>query len=69
MIRSTQETLYRLDNLNTQQERISYQMASGKKLQYGSDDANLYTREIYIDDKIRVYEGLKSQIEKNNCTK
>ncbi len=30
MIRSTQETLYRLDNLNTQQERISYQMASGK---------------------------------------
>lgn len=67
MIRSTQETLYRLDNLNTQQERISYQMASGKKLQYGSDDANLYTREIYIDDKIRVYEGLKSQIDKTTA--
>lgn len=67
MIRSTQETLYRLDNLNTQQERISYQMSSGKKLQYGSDDANLYTREIYIDDKIRVYEGLKSQIEKTTA--
>lgn len=67
MIRSTEQTLYRLDNLNAQQERISYQISSGKKLQYGSDDANLYTREIYIDDKIRVYEGLKIQIEKTTA--
>lgn len=67
MIRSTEQTLYRLDNLNAQQERISYQISTGKKLQYGSDDANLYTREIYIDDKIRVYEGLKIQIEKTTA--
>lgn len=67
MIRSTEQTLYRLDNLNAQQQRISYQMSTGKKLQYGSDDANLYTREIYIDDKIRVYEGLKIQIEKTTA--
>ncbi len=67
MIRSTQETLYRLDNLNKEQERITYQMSTGKELQNGSDDANLYTREIYVDDKIRVYEGLQTQIEKTNA--
>ncbi len=67
MIRSTEQTLYRLDNLNAEQQRISYQMSTGKKLQQGSDDSNLYTREIYVDDKIRVYEGLKVQIEKTNA--
>jgi len=67
MIRSTEQTLYRLDNLNAEQQRISYQMSTGKKLQQGSDDANLYTREIYVDDKIRVYEGLKVQINKTNA--
>ncbi|WP_072682212.1 flagellar hook-associated protein FlgL [Arcobacter sp. LA11] len=67
MIRSTEQTLYRLDNLNAEQQRISYQMSTGKKLEQGSDDSNLYTREIYIDDKIRVYEGLKTQIEKTTA--
>ena len=67
MIRSTEQTLFRLDNLNSEQQRISYQMSTGKKLEYGSDDANLYTREIYVDDKIRVYEGIKVQIEKTTA--
>lgn len=67
MIRSTEQTLYRLNLLNKQQERISYQMSSREKLQYGSDDANLYTREIYIDDKIKVYEGLETQINKSTA--
>ncbi len=67
MIRSTQETLFRLSNLDNEQQRISYQMSTGKKLQQGSDDANLYTREIYVDDKINVYNGLKVQIEKTNA--
>ncbi len=67
MIRSTQETLFRLDNLNKEQQRISYQMSTGKILQQGSDDSNLFTREVYVDDKIRVYEGLKIQIERTNA--
>jgi flagellar hook-associated protein 3 FlgL len=67
MIRSTEQTLFRLDNLNREQQRISYQMSTGKKLERGSDDSNLYTREIYVDDKIRVYEGLKVQIEKTTA--
>ncbi len=67
MIRSTQETLFRLDNLNKEQQKISYQLSTGKKLEYGSDDSNLFTREIFTDDKIRVYEGIKVQLTKTNA--
>jgi flagellar hook-associated protein 3 FlgL len=67
MIRSTQQTFYRLDNLNAEQERLNYQLSTGKKIQYGSEDANTYTREVYVEDKIRVYEGIKSQLEKTNA--
>jgi len=67
MIRSTSEMLFRLSNLNNEQQRISYQMSSTKILQYGSDDANLFTRDIYLDDKIKVYEGIKLQIQKTNA--
>ena len=67
MIRSTEQTLYRLDNLNAEQQRISYQMSTGKELQQGSDDSGLYAREIYVDDKISVYTGLKVQIERTTA--
>lgn len=67
MIRSTSETLFRLSNLDKEQQRISYQTSSTEILQYGSDDANLYTRKIYLDDKMKVYEGIKEQIEKTTA--
>ena len=64
MINQTEQTLYRLSNLDAQQQRVSYQMSTGKKLQQGSDDSVLYGREIFVDDKIRTFEGLKTQIER-----
>lgn len=64
MIRNTTETLFRLDMLNDKFQKLTYQQSTGKKLQYGSDDANLYTRELHIDDRIMTYEGLKTQINK-----
>lgn len=64
MINLTDQMIYRLGQLNTEQERISYQMSTGKILDKGSDDASLYARELYVDEKIRVYEGLEIQIEK-----
>ena len=67
MINQTEQTLYRLGNLDAQQTRISYQMSTGKKLENGSDDSVLYAREIYVDDKIRMYEGLKTQIERTTA--
>ena len=67
MINQTSQTLYRLDNLNAEQTRISYQMATGKKIDNGSDDASLYSREILVDDRIRTYEGIKYQIERTTA--
>jgi len=64
MINQTEQTLYRLANLNAEQTRVTYQTSTGKILDKGSDDANLYSREILIDDKIRTYEGIKYQIER-----
>ncbi len=64
MINQTQQMVYRLGNLDLQQEKISYQMSTGKLLQKGSDDSMLYSREISLDDKVRTFEGLQTQIEK-----
>ncbi|WP_121628057.1 flagellin N-terminal helical domain-containing protein [Poseidonibacter antarcticus] len=64
MINQTEQTLYRLANLNAEQTRVTYQTSTGKILDKGSDDSTLYSREILIDDKIRTYEGIKYQIER-----
>ena len=66
MINQTQQTLYRLSNLDAQQQKVSYQMSTGKILQQGSDDSLLYSREILVDDKIRTFVGLKTQVERTN---
>ncbi|NVJ52314.1 MAG: hypothetical protein HWD90_01375 [Campylobacteraceae bacterium] len=67
MIRSTSEILFRLQNLNNEQQRISYQTSSKEILRYGSDDATLFSRDVYLDDKLRVYDGIKKQIEKTTA--
>ncbi|KAB7885375.1 flagellar hook-associated protein FlgL [Poseidonibacter ostreae] len=67
MINQTEQTLFRLSNLNAEQTRISYQMATGKKIDNGSEDASTYSREIFVDDRIRTYEGLKTQIERTTA--
>ncbi len=67
MIDVTNQMIYRLGNLNTESQRISYQMSTGKKLERGSDDSGTYARELYINDKLRTYEGLKTQIEKTDA--
>lgn len=64
MINRTEQAIYRLGNLDAIQERISYQMSTGKKLQKGSDDSLLYSREVFVDDKIRTLEGIKTQTER-----
>lgn len=67
MINTSNSMLYRLDILNEQQTRVNYQMSSGKVLDNGSDDTIVYTQDLYIEDKIRTFEGLKTQLEKNNA--
>ncbi|MEA3499307.1 MAG: hypothetical protein U9R16_09635 [Campylobacterota bacterium] len=67
MIDTSRNMLYHIGNLNTQSERISYQMASGRVLDQGSDDAMLHSRVISLEDDLRVTEGLKLQIEKTRA--
>ena len=67
MIDMTGSMLNHLTNLNTENERISYQMGTGKVLQNGSDDSVIYARTLDIEDNQRVYNGLKKQIEKTTA--
>ena len=67
MIDFSSQIFYKLDQLNNHKTKLAYQLSSGKKINQGSDDANLHTRLIYVDDKIRVYEGLKTQIERTTA--
>ncbi|MEA3315047.1 MAG: hypothetical protein U9Q30_04255 [Campylobacterota bacterium] len=67
MIDRSGTMLYHINNLNVQNERVSYQMATGKVLDKGSDDAVLHSTVINIEDKLRVTEGLMTQIEKSKA--
>ncbi len=67
MIDMTSHMMSRISNLNTENERISYQMSTGKSLENGSDDVVKYAKLLDIEDNIRVYEGLKIQINKTTA--
>ncbi len=66
MIDTSRSMLYYLGNLNAENARISYQTASGKNQEKGSEDSILHAKLINIEDKIRVTEGLRLQITKSN---
>ncbi|WP_419769165.1 MAG: hypothetical protein ACNI3C_07325 [Candidatus Marinarcus sp.] len=64
MINTTDQMMFRLSNLNRENERISYQTSTKEILQYGSDDTAVFTKDLYFADKIRTYEGVESQVKK-----
>jgi flagellar hook-associated protein 3 FlgL len=67
MIDLTNQMSYRIGSLDVQNQKISYQMSTGKKLENGSDDAVLYGKVVNIETNLRTYEGLKTQIEKTTA--
>lgn len=64
MIDLTSQMSYRIGNLDIQNQRISYQMSTGKVLENGSDDSVLYGKYLGVENNLRTYEGLQTQIEK-----
>lgn len=62
MINITDQMLFRLGNLNQENLRISYQQSTGELLQHGSDDSSVFSKELYLQDKIRTYKGIEEQI-------
>jgi len=67
MIDTSRNTLYHIGNLNTENQRINYQMSTGKVIDKGSDDSILHSRLINLEDKLRITEGLKLQISKSQA--
>jgi len=67
MIDMTNQMVNRIKNLNVENERISYQMSTGEVIENGSDDSVLYAKVIDIGDSLRVYDGLKTQIDKTTA--
>jgi flagellar hook-associated protein 3 FlgL len=67
MIDTSRNMLYHIGNLNTENERISFQMATGKKIDKGSEDSILHSNIIHLEDKLRVTEGLMLQITKTQA--
>jgi flagellar hook-associated protein 3 FlgL len=63
MINTDRSTLYRLDILNEQQQRVSYQQSTKKKIDDGSDDSVVYSKQLFLEDKLNVYDGLKTQVQ------
>ena len=60
MIDTTSQMMYRVGNLNVENERISYQMGTGQVLEYGSDDSLLYSRVLDIEDRNKGVSGVSS---------
>lgn len=67
MIDTSSSMLYHIGNLNTQSQRVSYQMATGTNMDKGSENSLLHADLINLDDKLRVTEGLKLQIDKTRA--
>lgn len=68
MINITDQIMFNLGNLDKENLRITYQTSTGKILQKGSDDGAVFTKELYFDDKIRVYTGVQEQIKHAQTT-
>ncbi|MCT7639505.1 flagellar hook-associated protein FlgL [Aliarcobacter butzleri] len=66
MIAQVNSSLYRLNNLNSTQDKLNYQM-SGEKLEYGSDDSMLFGRLSHINDKVLTQTEIKDQLEKTKA--
>lgn len=67
MIAQVNSSLYRLNNMNNAQDKLNYQMSSGEKLEYGSDDSMLFGRLSHINDKVLTQTEIKDQLEKTKA--
>lgn len=67
MIDTSSSMLYHIGNLNDESYRISYQMASGKNMENGSENAVLHKDLIDLEDKLRVTLNIEDQLEKTQA--
>ena len=63
MVSLSPYTMYNLNNLNDESTRVAHQMSTGRLLQNGSDDSTTYTEILNIEDKLRTYRNLQTQVQ------
>ena len=63
MVSLSPYTMYNLNNLNDESTRVAHQMSTGRVLQNGSDDSSTYTEILNIEDKLRTYQNLQTQVQ------
>ena len=65
MIDTTNSMLYHIGNLNTKNESITTQMATGRAIDKGSENSLLHSDLINLEDNLRVSENLKDTVIKS----
>lgn len=62
MVSLSPYTMYNLNNLNQESSRVAHQMSTGRLLENGSDDSVKYSEILNIEDKLRTYQNLQTQV-------
>ncbi len=63
MVSSISTIKYNLSLLNQRNEKVTYQMASGEALQYGSDNSQQYNQILSINNNVNSYSSILERIE------
>ncbi len=63
MVNISPYTLHNLKNLNNESSRVAHQMSTGRILEKGSDDSVKFTEILNIEDKLRTYQNLQTQVQ------
>ena len=66
MISNIDSTSHRIGLLDKTQAKLNYQMGTKNQLEYGSDDAVLYSRIVHVENTMLTNKGLQDQINRVN---
>lgn len=67
MVSSISTIKYNLSLLNQRNEKVTYQMASGDALQYGSDNSQQYNQILSINNNVNSYSSILERIKLSNA--
>ena len=62
MVSSISAIKYNLSLLNQRNEKVTYQMASGEALQYGSDNSQQYNQILSVNNNVKSYSSILERI-------
>lgn len=67
MILSSNEVKSILSNFNIEHRKLAFQISAHRKISDGSDNTNIYAREIYAAEKLNTFKEIKVQIQKTEA--